>query len=1187
MFGKIFGFELRFHLRSPLIYISCLFFFLLTFGAISSDAVQIGGAIGNVNRNAPFVVMQLLTVLSLFGIFTTTAFVGNAAYRDFELKTDALFYSSPIRKVPFLLGRFAGSFVMSMLVFVAAALAIVIGSHMPWVDSATVGPLMPQAYLFTLGFMVLPNLLLVAAIFFCVASLTRNILATYASTVVFFIGYLASRRFIGDIDNDRMAALVDPFGLNSLSLATRYWTPFDRNTRILWPPDGPFLWNRILWTGIALAIIVGTVVFFRFATPARSSKAKRAEAEAPSRASLALPKVQQVFTRGSWFQQFRSVLGVELTMVMKGLPFIIITILAVANTIFAAIASSRIYGTSVYPVTHLMVSAINGGFAFFALILMTFYAGEMVWRERQLKLSDVIDASPVSTSALWSAKFSTLVVMEVILLAAATLATMIVQTAKGYHTYELGLYARGVFVNTGLTILLLAVLAFVVQVLTSNKNAGFLAIVLYLVLSAVVPGMHFEHRLYRLFDVPDITYSDMNGYGHFVKPEAWLLVYWYLFAGVLLVATHLLWVRGTETGLRARVRSAPARFGRGSATVLAILAAGFIGSGSYIFYNTNVINHYRPSDERDQRRAEFEKLYKKYNGLAQPRVTDVQADVAIDPEHRAVTVHGTYKLVNKTAVPIPELHVLMNPDAKSKISLPGATIKQADASHGYTIYHLAQPLAPGASLTMTFDTSQDNRGFVTDGQNNSLVANGTFFNNGELFPSLGYQAAGQLQDRSKRKKYGLPPVERMKPASDLAARQNTYISTDADWINLDTTVSTTADQTAIAPGYLQKEWTANGRHYFRYKTTSPILPFWAYLSAHYQVKRDSWKGIPIEIYYDAKHPYNVDRMIYAVKKSLDYYTANFSPYQHAQVRILEFPRYASFAQSFPNTIPYSESIGFIADLRDREAIDYVFYVTAHEVAHQWWAHQVIGGNVQGSTMLSETLSQYSALMVMQKEYGKAQMRKFLKWELDRYLNGRGGELVAEMPLVKVENQDYIHYRKGSLVMYALQDYIGEDKVNAALRTFIAEHAFSQPPYPTAEQLVAEFRKVTPPEQQSIITDLFETITLYDNKTLDATSTKLADGRYKVTFTVSATKLRGTGAGAEKPIAIDDWIDVGVLGDGGQSKTHDDKVLFMEKRRITQPKQTFDIVVSGKPTRAGIDPFNKLIDRNPVDNTKKL
>src|SRR5690606_24651208 len=149
-----------------------------------------------------------------------------------------------------------------------------------------------------------------------------------------------------------------------------------------------------------------------------------------------------------------------------------------------------------------------------------------------------------------------------------------------------------------------------------------------------------------------------------------------------------------------------------------------------------------------------------------------------------------------------------------------------------------------------------------------------------------------------------------------------------------------------------------GRRYFHYQMDAPILNYYSFLSARYEVRRDRWNDVAIEIFYHPGHEYNLDRMIESVKASLDYFTANFGPYQHSQVRILEFPRYQSYAQSFPNTIPYSEAIGFIARVEDEDDIDYPFYVTAHEVAHQWWAHQVIGGNVQGSTVMSETLSQY-------------------------------------------------------------------------------------------------------------------------------------------------------------------------------------------------------------------------------------
>jgi ABC-2 type transport system permease protein len=616
--------------------------------------------------------------------------------------------------------------------------------------------------------------------------------------------------------------------------------------------------------------------------------------------------------------------------------------------------------------------------------------------------------------------------------------------------------------------------------------------------------------------------------------------------------------------------------------VVALVA--FTVVGSYIFYNTNVLNAYETTKAGEQRLAEYEKKYKQYESIAQPRITDVTADVDIYPEERRVVVRGTYALENRSGEPISQLHITLSPELTvRRLDVPG-TIELEDRS--YRIYRLNEPMQPGARFQLPFEVAIENEGFRNDRGSTAVVYNGSFFNNYEAFPTIGYVSASELQDRSKRRKYGLDPIQRMPKISDEAARQNNYISRQADWINFRTTVSTSADQIALAPGYLQKEWVENGRRYFHYEMDSPILGFWAYLSARWEVRRDQWNGVAIEVYYDSKHPYNVDRMIDGVKKSLDYFTANFGPYQHRQVRIVEFPRYARFAQAFPNTIPFSESIGFIANLKDEEAIDYVFYVTAHEVAHQWWAHQVIGANVQGATVLSETLSQYSALMVMEKEYGPEKMRRFLKYELDHYLQGRGGELVEELPLYLVENQPYIHYRKGSVVMYALRDAIGEDRLNEALRNFRDEVAFQQPPYTTSLELLAHLRKATPPDRQQLLSDLFERIVLYDIRATDVTYRQRADGRYVVLITGEGRKFESDGKGVESELELDDWIDIAVLGETQKGRKKEETVLFLEKRRLNGPQLSVEVVVDQLPVRAGFDPFNKMIDRNPDDNVKR-
>ena len=330
-------------------------------------------------------------------------------------------------------------------------------------------------------------------------------------------------------------------------------------------------------------------------------------------------------------------------------------------------------------------------------------------------------------------------------------------------------------------------------------------------------------------------------------------------------------------------------------------------------------------------------------------------------------------------------------------------------------------------------------------------------------------------------------------------------------------------------------------------------------------------------------------MIEATQKSLDYFSAQFSPYQYRQFRILEFPAYASFAQSFPNTIPFSEAIGFVADLRDDKDIDYVFYVTAHEMAHQWWAHQVVGRYAQGMTVLVETLAQYSALMVLEREYGPQRMRRFLKYELDRYLSDRGGELIEELPLKLVENQGYIHYRKGSLAMYALKDAIGEAAVNRALRKIIDRYAFKGTPFPRSGELIAALRAEAGPEHQALITDLFEKITLFDLRVAEVDVEETSEGRYRVEVAVSARKFEADGSGRETESPMDVVLDIAVFGEAGDALGEDDlpEPLLLEKQRIRTGETRFEFMVDERPVRVGIDPYLKMIDKNPDDNLKRV
>ncbi|HEX3896130.1 MAG TPA: M1 family aminopeptidase, partial [Rudaea sp.] len=1131
MFGEIFRFELKQQLRSPLFWMIALAFGALAFAAAGSDSVQVGGGVGNVHRNAPYVITQWLILFTLLGMFLITVFVAGGALRDFDNGTAELFFATPISRTAYLGGRFTAGYLAASLVLVFVALGLMTGVLMPWVDPERLGPTNFVAYGYAFVFFVLPGLFFVSALLFLLATLTRSMLGTYIGIIVFFVLWQIALTTAGNLEHRTLGALIDPFGFGAFELATRYWSAQDRNIRV---PEitGILLINRAIWISVGFALIGATFSLFRpdregLRWRRRKKIAPKTEEALDVRQTFVLPQVTLSSNAAARWSQFLKLAWFDTRGVLRGVALIVMLVFGLINLGGSLAFTNEIFGTKIYPVTHVMTEQMDGSYNFLLFIVISFYAGELVWRERSAKISEVTDAFPLPDWIPLLSKLVALTTVIVIFLIFGAVECIGYQVIRGFYHFEPLLYVSNIALST-IAFVLLAALALFFQVIANNKFLGYLLIVLFFVSRIALGQLYFDHHLYGYGSAPAALYSDMNGYGHFLAGHLWFRTYWACFAVALLVAAALFWSRGTALGWRERTRTARQRFRAPARALLAASLIGFVVLGVWIFYNTNVINRYIPRDVAKQNSADYEKKYRQYKNLPQPKITDVNVNVDIYPHDRRVEIDGKYVLLNKTDKPVENLHVRVPTEVKvvSEEFAPHDVVSTDDVN-GYTIYRLKQPMAPGATMDFHFKLQYWSKGFRNHPDDFRVVDNGTFIDSQSL-PHFGYDENGQLADRNDRRKYGLPQLPRMPKIDDEPARQFNLLGRDADWVNFETTVSTVQDQIALAPGYLDHEWTENGRHYFHYKMDKPILDFFSFQSAKYAVKRDTLNDIALEVYYDPKHEYNVDRMIYAMKKSLDHYNDVYSPFQFHQMRILEFPNYESFAQSFANTVPFSESIGFIADLRDPDDIDYVFYVTAHELGHQWWAHQVIGAFVQGVTMLDETFAQYSALMVQEKEYGPAQMHKFLKYELDRYLSGRGGEVVEELPLALNENQDYIHYRKGSVVMYALKDFLGEDAVDKVLSRYDREKAFQQPPYTTTREFLDDLRQGSDPKYASLIDDLFSKITLFDNRVTAATTKKRPDGKWDVTLKLHTAKMYSDGVGKETPATMDLPVDIGVF-----------------------------------------------------------
>jgi hypothetical protein len=206
--------------------------------------------------------------------------------------------------------------------------------------------------------------------------------------------------------------------------------------------------------------------------------------------------------------------------------------------------------------------------------------------------------------------------------------------------------------------------------------------------------------------------------------------------------------------------------------------------------------------------------------------------------------------------------------------------------------------------------------------------------------------------------------------------------------------------------------------------------------------------------------------------------------------------------------------------------------------------------------------------------------------MDRYLRGRGRETEKELPLARCEGQGYIHYNKGSVQMYHLKELIGEDKVNVAMRAFLEKFRYKKPPYPNSMDAIDEFYAVTPDSLDYVVKDLFEEITLFENRCREASAKDLGNGKWEVTIKVEFAKIKADEMGKQNFVDINDYVEIGAFAPPGEGKTYG-KTLYRERVKITQKEQVFTFVTDEKPEKAGIDPFSLLIDRSPEDNVKKI
>ncbi len=1055
-----------------------------------------------------------------------------------------------------------------------------IGSVMPWLDQERIASfsLLPWAYVFFV--VILPSTLVLCALFFSVAALTRSFALTFAAAMAFFVAEVILNLY-AKFENATWTALADPSARLTVAAETRYWTVAELNTNL---PLGLLTQNRLLWLTVALLALAFTLMRFRLdlaeQAPFRFRRRSRSAATTQLTRRHAVEKITpaQSFSPGASFAQFVSQLKMDLACVFKSPLIYIFLALEITNLIgeFQGNVNRIGFETQMYPLTSQMLPILRIAMLGQILLAGLWYSAELIHRERASGIAEIVNASPFPDWLMILSKTAALCLVGGAMMLVAVGSLIALQTAAGYTNFELGLYLQSAFVYNGFYYCMLLILASVIQAISPNKWLGLLLTLgVYIALLSLGP-MGFDHALYN-FAIPDVVYSDMNGFGHFTKPVFSLIAYWGAFCVLLIIAALLLYPRGNYSSTHERLRDARARLGVRIRLTACIASIAFIGIGGWIFYNTNILNEYLTPYERLQRKADYEKAYGRYDNAPAPSYDSINMAIDIFPEERRMESRGSAILGNHKKAPISEFVVTVTPALHiNQLAVENTTLAQSDPAQGFYLFRLNAPLPPGATVKMTWNATRGNKGFVAAEPDNGLVANGTYLDTIGVMPIPGLDGGRRIIDDAQRRRYGLPPAPRAPKLGDPAYADRIGYGIDSR-AEFEVIISTSADQIAVAPGALQREWRQEGRRYFHYKAEEPILPNLSFCSARYAIARDRWKDVALEIYYDPKHPFNVAAMMETAKRGLEFFSTEFAPYQFSYLRILEFPRYRSVGKFHSGTVPLSEAVGFVNDLRAVENVD---YGVLHELAHMWWGERIIGAQMQGRQMLNENMSEYSTQMLFREYYPPIYINRLTRGRLDGYLNGRSSLKEAELPLIYAERG-----QQGPLAMYALQDLIGKEKVHLALRNFLRDYSFKTSPCPTSRDLVNALRAEAGPEYQQLITDFFERIVLYDLR-VDAASAREIVGGYEVTVEVTGRQFASDGSGKETEEPLDTWFDVAVFPETDKP-LEEVTPLYISKHRLRSGKQVVTVRTSVRPGIAALDPFHKMIERSAENNRRKI
>ncbi len=775
MFWKIILFEIQNRIRRPAMYLYFAAALIFTIGSFATGSLPVSE---KEHINSPYLIAMWCAGITMMMMLVSSSIMGSALYRDIEYNTKDYYLTYPITKAGYFWGRFVGSFLCMLFIASSILIGIYIGTRlgpaMGWKDAKEYGPNKLSYYLYPFFTIALPNLFFTSSLFFGLVAITRNVKVIYSGGILLFLGYFISIFFLNNTNNATVINLADPFGLNGVRFQSNSANSVQKNTSIF-PVEGTFLLNRIIWSGLGLIVLLYTYIRFNFERFFSGKRDKASIDDVEAKVNRPVVTKAKVNFKDPYNQTtLYTLTKLELMNILRDNYFWIIISSGMVFLGFVFWMGNREYGVPDFPRTVMLFNIFNDVFPFFIFFIIMFYTGETLHRDRVTRYAFINDSLPPPNWVFNGSKLISLLILGASLAFIPIILALVVQTAKGFYHFNFPVYFTYLFIIILPRFLEMVLFSYMVHVVINNKFvAHAVGITFWIVIFFLRSSGIFDYNLLLYSYTPPYGVSDMDGLGHMITPVNWFNLYWLVFGGLLIIVSALFYYRGVSSSFKERLQLVAERFNKKTRLFTGILLGLFLTVGAYNYYNVSYLNNFLMKTERDDRAILYEKTLKRYQRLPLPKITRVKMYVDLYPDKQQAFTKAFVTIVNKNTVPVEKL--LLDADELTSYSLKqqGKPIPFTDPllyprgifnwfrpkydTAEFRLYQFEKPLAPGDSTILEVNSSVVYNGFSNGLYAADMLRNGTFFTGG--LPGLGYDDDDELNSPYVRKKSGLPPKE--------------------------------------------------------------------------------------------------------------------------------------------------------------------------------------------------------------------------------------------------------------------------------------------------------------------------------------------------------------------------------------------------------------------------------------------